>query len=62
MTKYNTYKLEYSLTEGKSVYVFVKEIEINDNNIETQEKLAEESSVTYYRIAMTSGKTYIIGK
>lgn len=62
MTKYDTYKLKYSLTEGKNVYVFVKEIEINDNNIETQEKLAEESGVTYYRIAMTSGKTYIIGK
>ena len=37
-------------------------IEINDNNIEAQELLEEESGKKYYRISMTSGKTYIIGK
>ena len=46
----------------KNKYVEIKEIEINDSNIETQELLEEESGKKYYRISMTSGKTYIIGK
>ena len=62
MTKYNIYKLQYSTTVGKSVYIVAKEIEINDNLIESQEKVAEDSELDYYRISMTSGKTYIIGK
>lgn len=62
MTKYNIYKLQYSTTAGKSIYVVAKEIEINDDLIESQEKVAEDSELDYYRISMTSGKTYIIGK
>ena len=62
MTKYKIYKLKYSIIDNKNKYVEIKEIEINDNNIETQELLEEESGKKYYRISMTSGKTYIIGK
>ena len=62
MTKYKIYKLKYSIVDNKNKYVEIKEIEINDNNIETQELLEEESGKKYYRISMTSGKTYIIGK
>ena len=59
MTKYKIYKLKYSIVDNKNKYVEIKEIEINDNNIETQELLEEESGKKYYRISMTSGKTYI---
>ena len=62
MTKYNIYKLTYSLTDNKSVYTLAKEIEINDDLIESQEKVAEDSDLKYYRICMASGKTYVIGK
>ena len=62
MTKYKIYKLKYSIIDNKNKYVEIKEIEINDNNIEAQELLEEESGKKYYRISMTSGKTYIIGK
>ena len=62
MTKYKIYKLKYSIIDNKNKYVEIKEIEINDSNIETQELLEEESGKKYYRISMTSGKTYIIGK
>ena len=50
MTKYNIYKLTYSLTDNKSVYTLAKEIEINDDLIESQEKVAEDSDLKYYRI------------
>ena len=62
MTKYKIYKLKYSIIDNKNKYVEIKEIEINDNNIEAQELLEEETRKKYYRISMTSGKTYIIGK
>jgi len=62
MTKYNIYKLTYSIEDNKSVYTLSKEIEINDEFIESQEKVDEDSELDYYRINMVSGKTYVIGK
>ena len=34
MTKYNIYKLKYSIADKKSIYVIAKEMELNDNLIE----------------------------
>lgn len=62
MTKYNIYKLKYSIADKKSIYVIAKEIELNDNLIESEEKVDESSDLDYYRISMASGKTYVIGK
>ena len=50
MTKYKIYKLKYSIIDNKNKYVEIKEIEINDNNIEEQELLEAESGKQYYRI------------
>jgi hypothetical protein len=59
MTEYNVYKLNYSAAEDKDEYVFVKKLEINEANIETREKIKD---TEYYRISLTSGKTYIVGE
>lgn len=62
MTKYNIYKLKYSIADKKSIYVIVKEMELNDDFIESIEKVDEDSDLNYYRISMVSGTTYVIGK
>lgn len=62
MTKYNIYKLKYSIADKKSIYVIAKEINLNDNLMESEEKIDEDSEKDYYRISMASGKTYVIGK
>lgn len=62
MTRYNIYKLKYSIADKKSIYVIVKEMELNDDFIESIEKVDEDSDLNYYRISMVSGTTYVIGK
>ena len=62
MQKVNVYKLKHSVLDNSNTYSFYKELEINEDNIETLDKLDTIDGITYYRCVMTSGKSYIIRK